>query len=256
MKRGVILIAHNNEKINYYDMAIYTAKRVNKFLDLPVSVITDINSTKNTDVFDKIITVEPNTSNARHKAVWINKDRCNVFNLTPYDETLIIDVDYMINSKTLLKTFQLPSDFVCHYDSKYFLDPTVNEKISNKSFSTFWATVMRFRKTSRTEQLFSIMKMIQENYKHYSTLYEFLGSTYRNDYALTIALRTVNGQLALKHDNIPWKLLHVHQKSTVLRDTDISYTIVHTQDEKSKFITVSDTDFHMLNKKNFADIML
>lgn len=256
MKRGVILIAHNNEKINYYDLAIYTAKRVNKFLDLPVSVITDVNSVKQCDIFDQIITVEPDTSNTRHKSVWINKDRCNVFNLSPYDETLVIDVDYMINSRTLLKTFELPSDFVCHYNIKYFLDPNDHEKISNKSFSTFWATVMRFKKSSRTEQIFSIMKMIQNNYKHYSTLYEFLGSTYRNDYALTIALRTINGQLVLPEDNIPWRLLHVHQKSTVVRETDTRYTIIHTEDEKHKFITVSDTDFHMLNKKNFAEIAI
>ena len=56
MTKGVILFAFNSTKFNYYDMAVATAKRINHFLDLPVSIITDTTSIpENIDyVFDKV----------------------------------------------------------------------------------------------------------------------------------------------------------------------------------------------------------
>jgi hypothetical protein len=32
--------------------------------------------------------------------------------MSPYDDTIIIDTDYLINSRNLLRVFDLPSDFV------------------------------------------------------------------------------------------------------------------------------------------------
>ena len=54
MSKGVILFAFNSTKFNYYDMAVITAKRINHFLDLPVTIITDVTSVpENIDyVFD------------------------------------------------------------------------------------------------------------------------------------------------------------------------------------------------------------
>ena len=44
MSKGALLFAFNSPKYNYYEMAVATAKRINHFLDLPVTVITDDNS--------------------------------------------------------------------------------------------------------------------------------------------------------------------------------------------------------------------
>ena len=44
MSKGALLFAFNSPKYNYFEMAIATAKRINHFLDLPVTIVTDINS--------------------------------------------------------------------------------------------------------------------------------------------------------------------------------------------------------------------
>ena len=43
-------------------------------------------------------------SNTREQQVWINKGRYQAYELSPYEETLVLDVDYIINSDKLLKT--------------------------------------------------------------------------------------------------------------------------------------------------------
>jgi len=41
MTKGILLFAFNNGTVDYYKMAVATAKRANQFLNLPVSVVTD-----------------------------------------------------------------------------------------------------------------------------------------------------------------------------------------------------------------------
>lgn len=255
VSKGVVLFAHNTDTIDYYAMASYTAGRIYKFLNLPVTVITDNNSITTDFSFDRIIKVDPDYSNKRKKSVWINKGRFEVFDLTPYEETILLDTDYMINGDQLLKTFDYYSDFVCYHDSKYFLKNNLNEQLSKKSFPTLWATVIRFRKTERVEQVFEMINMIQNNYQHYSEVHGFLPHMYRNDYALTIALRTVNGQFECAEDMIPGQLLHVDINVKIERIDDTTYKIYTYDSEKiKKYIIIKDIDFHMLNKYDFMGL--
>lgn len=258
MSRGVVLFAHNNEKDDYYALAVATAKRVNEFLDLPVTLVTDpYTNTGSNYQFDKIILVEPDKSNSRKRSVWINKGRYEIFNLTPYDDTLLIDVDYLINSRQLLAAFNTPGDFSCHRDIKWIMGDGSQEYLHGNVISTLWATVVRFRKTSRTEQLFGMMEMIQKNYDHYAGIYKFMPHMYRNDYALTIALKTVNGHLGVQEDYLPWRLLHVGIDVVVYRDSHTGYTLIATDKStgKKSYIKVKDLDFHMLNKGNFKELI-
>ena len=104
MSKGVILFAFNSPKFNYYDMAVATAKRINHFLNLPVTLVTDETSipTDPNYVFDKTITVTPDKNNKRDWGIWINKGRYQAYELSPYDETILLDTDYLVNSNKLL----------------------------------------------------------------------------------------------------------------------------------------------------------
>ena len=42
--KGVLLFAYNNGITDYFEMAVRTAKRVKQFLNLPVSVVTDLST--------------------------------------------------------------------------------------------------------------------------------------------------------------------------------------------------------------------
>ena len=61
MSKGVLLFAFNNESINYIKQAIFCANRIKKYLDLPVSLVTDINVTEVKDHFDSVIKVDLET---------------------------------------------------------------------------------------------------------------------------------------------------------------------------------------------------
>jgi hypothetical protein len=165
----------------------------------------------------------------------------------------------MVNSTTLLKTFDLPTDFACHKNTRFVFEKVKSERLSPAGLQSLWATVVMFRRTSRAEQIFSLMKVIQENYQHYSDLYRFLPFMFRNDYALTIALKTVNGHIENSADYIPWTLNHVGLKVKVSRMTDTHYKMSHEetvfQKTKNMYIYFKDQDFHLLHKDNFLELM-
>lgn len=255
MKRGVLLFAHNSPSTNYFNMAVYTAKRVNKFLDLPVSIITDEHSVTDSDyTFDNIILQKPDPTNYRKRQPWINKGRYESFDLTPYDETLVLDTDYLLNSNKLLKCFEYQTDFVCHEKCRFVFENIPAERVGKNGFTSVWATVMRFKKTNRSKQIFQMMKMIQHNYDHYATLHNFDSGTFRNDYALTLALKIVNGHMDNRQHYLHWDLLHIGLKTKVVRETDTDYVFIYRDRDKTDYIKVSNMDFHMLHKDNFMEL--
>lgn len=259
MSRGVVLFAFNSPDYNYYKMAEYTAKRINYFLNLPVTLVTDSLSIDHTSnyKFDKIIQVQSDKNNQLAGKIWVNKGRYQCYNLSPYDETLLLDVDYMVNSDKLLSTFNVMDDFCCHDSISYLMSSyNTQEFMAPNSIPTLWATVVAFTKTTRTKQIFECLEMIQKNYRHYANIYNFDPDTYRNDFGLTLAWRLVNGHTYKKSDIIPWNLTHIGLKTYVYKNNeslyDTEYTIVYDKWRRDKikkeYITIKDMDFHIINK--------
>jgi hypothetical protein len=267
MSRGALLFAFNTPTVDYFKTAVATARRINHFLNLPVSVVT--NSATLLEFynykFDNIYEVTSDDSNTKEQKVWINKGRHQAYNISPYDETLLLDTDYLINSDKLLSLFDYYNDIYFHNTSKFLMYPNSEpEKLGPPSLETYWATVMIFKKSKRAEHLFDCMKMVQDNYQHYTLLHGSLSNQYRNDYALTVADRILNGHIDDKSEFIPWDLLHVTREVKILRNTDdefnTSYTAMLRQDRdplkpKKEYITLNDMDFHMLDKDNFVEVM-
>lgn len=266
MNRGAILFAFNSPKYDYYSMAVYTAKRINHFLNLPVTVVTDIQSIpyERDYNFDNTILIEPDRNNKRDWGIWINKGRYQAYELSPYDETLLLDTDYVVNSNKLLKTFDFFEDFCCHDSTEFFMRPNLpQECLSTYSYKTLWATAIMFRKTKRAEQIFQCLEMVQKNFNHYANIHNFIGVTYRNDYALTLALRIANGHILPKSDIIPWNLMHmgkdckVYRKNDDIYNTEFLVTAGFTKKGKTRteYLTIKDMDFHVMNKDNFMELI-
>jgi hypothetical protein len=266
MTRGAILFAFNSPKVDYYAMAEYTAKRINHFLNLPVTIVTNKDSvpTFTEYKFDKTVLIDADTNNVFRNDVWINKGRYRAYELSPYDETILIDVDYMVNSDRLLKVFECLVDYNCHDNIAQMMRPDgKNDNMSENSFSLLWATVIAFKKTEKAKQLFDCMRMIQNNYRHYANLYQFDPDIYRNDYALTIAHRILHGQLPNKENIIPWNLMHVWLQTDVKRKNDdefnTEYVVIYDNWKNNKikkeYIEIKDMDFHVINKEVFIRLM-
>lgn len=257
--KGVLLFAFNNEKVDYVSMAVETAKRAKHFLNLPVSIVTDSTDSSLSEIFDKVIHLEADSSNTRDSVSWRNKGRFKAYDLTPYDETLVLDTDYLINGDSLLKLFDLYDDFMCHNTARMIEGYTLaNENVSPTSIPTLWATVMLFKKTEKVKDLFTMMEMVQAEYSHYVNVYNMLSTMFRNDYALTIALRTIYGQVEDSKHYIPWSLMHVSKGTMVQKISNTEFQTAYRatiNGTKTSYVIFSGTDFHVMDKDLYMSLI-
>ncbi len=126
MTKGVLLFANNNEQVDYVKQAIFCAKRVKKYTNLDVTLVTDSSEQLEqykfyTKYIDKIITVPKAIESQQKKffdgesyiyATWKNFSRTTCYDITPYDQTLVIDTDFILGSSSILKCFDTPHDFL------------------------------------------------------------------------------------------------------------------------------------------------
>lgn len=255
---GILLFAFNTEKFDYVKMAEYSARRIQTWLNLPITLVTNV-SPVTIELWDNVVIVPPPPNNTRDWGVWLNMNRYMAYDLSPYDTTILLDVDYVVNSSALLKVLELPTDFACHNKTSFVMQPNLpQEVLSVYSFETLWATVIMFKKGTYSRSIFDCIKMIQENYDHYANIHSFVNGSFRNDYALTLAHRIVNGHLITNENFIPWNLLHVGNDTKLLPNGSNFVAIRHKQvgaRTKQEYITLDNVDFHCMNKQSFMDIV-
>jgi hypothetical protein len=101
------------------------------------------------------------------------------------------------------------------------------------------------------------MQMIRDNWEHYRALYGIDNKTYRNDFALSIALGIVSGHTG-RVDEIPWPLLTV-MPDTVLTKiahrTDEYCIAYRDSDNQPKYTQWHTTDFHAMGKSHLENII-
>jgi hypothetical protein len=208
--KGAIVIARNNGKLDYVKQAVFLALRIKKYLGIPTSIITDsadyLKNTYDTSIFDQIIKVnyvDPRNNRAffdgslSHKTASFKNDiRDSVYELSPYDETLLLDSDYVICNDLLANCFSSANDLMMFKDS-YDLSNHRNQiefkYISEFSVDFYWATVVFFRKTEENKLFFELVSHIKQEWNHYRRVYQIGSSLFRNDFAFSIAIHIMNG---------------------------------------------------------------
>ena len=213
MTRGVLMYAHNNNEIDYFKIACANALMVQKNLKVPVTIITD-NSTIDwgrkslgdnfiNSCFEKNIIVDRdytfinsrNLCDTSYTSKTIQFYNCNhwqAYELSPYDETLFIDSDYLIMSDALNNCWNSKNDIMMNHKIFSPADDIPHTKyIDDFGIKLYWATVIYFRKSDFAKFLFSLVEHIQNNYQYYKDLYSFSGGMYRNANAISIAIHTL-----------------------------------------------------------------
>ena len=263
MTQGVLIFAFNNEETDYLAMAEWSAGNIRRHLNLPTSVVTDIEYTGT--AFDRVIHADAESGGTRYfedydtTVTWHNAGRVDAYTLTPYDQTIVLDADYVVASNNLKRLLTANQDFLCHrlaFDLAGQTDMRGLNTFGNYDMPMWWATVMMFRKSNTAQYIFDSMQMVRHNWQHYRDLYNIDRATYRNDFALSIALGIVSGH-TMKVDEIPWALASVMPNTQLMRwiDTD-SYIITYTDsDQKLKHMSFEGLDFHAMGKKHLGDIV-
>jgi hypothetical protein len=259
MSQGFLLFAHNNEEIDYGVLAAWTAKRISQRLDKPVSLVADAGTRKSLEqkglakYFDQIINSEVGYAQSKRyrdkQLSFHNYDRCNAWELTPYNETMIIDTDIVIQSAAMNKIWNNRDDLVvCRASVDAFdVHATRSEflRLSDPGIDFYWATEFYFRKTEESRVFFETCKWVRSNYNWLRNIYGIF-KLLRNDHIWSIALHELGGtQNATWCPTLPWTLIHVTDDVNIHSMTDTSITLYH---ELFGIRRIHNHDIHVMNK--------
>ena len=274
--KGAILFARNNDKVDYIKQALFSAKRIKKYLNIPVSVITDspeyLKSVDLDNEFDNVIKMNyDSTNNGRryydgsissYLANFKNNLRYKAYDFSPYDETLLIDTDFIISNDVFKNCFKSSADFMIYKKSQDISNSTDRYefvKISDYTIDFYWATVVFFRKTKLNQIFFNLVGHIQDEWEHYRRIYQIKSPLFRNDYAFSIAIHIINGyQKSLFAEPLPGTKLYSIDKDILwkINDTELTF-LVEKKDYLGEYTIVKtkNQNVHVMNKFSLERII-
>jgi hypothetical protein len=181
--RGVVIFATNTAETDYIGIAQQNARLIERFMGLPTTIVsaTDTGSNKRFST-DTGTFVE-----------WKNFGRHEAYAASPYEETIILDADYLIFDDSLLQLFGSNFDYLLFNKNRYVNIGQQPSVMGPHSLPYIWATAVLFRKTPKSKMFFELVAKIKRNYDYYRLLYNVQEGNYRNDYAFAIAHYILNG---------------------------------------------------------------
>jgi hypothetical protein len=197
------------------------------------------------------------TLSTNKSAKWYNFGRADAYAISPYDETLLIDADYFIQSSELSRVWGSAEDVMISKSVKTLehFEPEVPERWLNPfGIALYWATAVYFKKSKTAKILFDMVAHIRENYPYYAYIYGFPQGLYRNDYAFSIAVHTMNGAI---HDGglaeLPIKaILTSFDCDELVAVPRVGALTFLVNDSKARYrfglSTISGIDVHIMNK--------
>lgn len=270
MTNGVLLFANNNEHIDYVKQSLFSARLIKQHLNCKVAVATDSPTyltRLNQGQVDHIIELDPKMfvdqkkryrdgTMSEKNLTWKNSARSMCYNITPFDQTVVLDTDVLVNNARLSQCFDQPEDLLidrlpidCHYSR---VDQTF-DKISDKSIDFYWATAFYFKKTPTTKLFFDLINHVQENYTFYRMMYQIMPTKLRNDFVFSIAVHIMNG---FKFNpewpkRMPCQMFYTTDKDILHEYQDGKYTLLFdkiTHPGEYTVNTISDANLHVMNK--------
>jgi len=255
MSNGVVIFAFNNELIDYEKIAKLNASMIKYNMDVPVHIITDAKN--------NISPGKRHYKEYNQVLSFNNSLRWNVFELSPFDETLVLDADYLIMNDRFNAVWGNRNELMINTDivplfSNEFIEHT---RLHDFGIKMAWATAIYFRKTKLVEHFFTIMKHVYENYIYYRQVYEFQGDLYRNDFAASIARHMLNDFTEDSLANIlslpVSKIVIAKPEDEIVEFNNINHVKVKIvkPNKPNEFIvnSIKNTNVHFLNKKTILD---
>ena len=249
MKQGVLLFCFDTEHTRYHKILERCVRLVKKNISKNITVVTNFDTFRKMSPmgFIEYNLIEPELGNTLNGKAWNNIDRHMAYELSPYDTTLVMDIDYFCFSDNLKNLFNTEYDFL--------VPDTAHDLSGRNSFNQrrwsmipmVWATVLLFKKNDKVRKIFDTVKYIKKNYSYFTEMYRIYSKNLRNDYLFAMALQQINGFVG--YEKMPFalptlppgcKVVEINDKGLAWRYNDqISY--------------VEDQDVHVLNKE-IADV--
>ena len=273
MTIGAIIFAQNNSTVDYTKLAVYAASRVIDNLNIPVSLITDnkkwLDDSHPDHNFEHVIEI-PYEEDAQQRVFkdgalaskrleWRNISRNMVYDLTPYETTIVLDSDYIINSSSLKSALERDYDFQI-YKNSIDLSNTREiaefERINEYSIPFYWATVFIFKKSLIMRSFFDLIEYIKLNWSYFRILYSIESPLYRNDFAFSIAIHIMNGK-TIGHfaTELPGSMVYCADKDLLINQDGNKMKFLIEHPERVGEYTAIKTeglDVHVMNKLSLS----
>ncbi len=288
MSKGVVLFGVNNAHIDYVQLAVMAAGFIRKNMPgIPIALITDTASRDSQaskgkwnleSFFDYVIFLPENIQqefentrpyrDTRYHSVdasFKNETRSSVYQLTPFDETLLVDVDYIVTNAALNAVWGSHEDFLINKHA-YMLQhrPLLGPefRLNPYGIRMYWATVVYFRKSEKSKLIFDLVEHIKDNWEYYVMLYEMPGKLFRNDYAFSIAIHMLGGLVDSDEiaKNLPIPEIHtaldLDQFYKIKSHKDLLFFVNDLKDTWKFYVTkLSGVNVHCMNKLSLLNRM-
>jgi hypothetical protein len=245
MTKGVLLFCFDTAQVQYHKILERCVHLIKKNLQLEITVVTNFSTFKKIKPlgFINYKFIEPELGNTKMGKEWRNVDRHLSYELSPYDTTLVMDIDYLPFTDDLRQCMDTCYDFLI---SKSALDLTNRNSFNQRQWSMIdmvWATVFVFRKGKKAKRIFDTLKYVKDYYAYFLELYRIYDKQFRNDYAFAIALEQANGFIT--YDTLPMALPTLPPDCNILQVNETG--IVWQYNDQINY--TENQDVHVLNKE-------
>ena len=249
MSRGVMIFAHDQEQL---ELAQECSRRVHKYLGLEVCLVTNLRIFHHSDPrFEYVRSYELVTAYSKHFG----------YEMSPFDETLILDPTYMImNPKTPLNLLfaEGSSEFKIGMKVQDLMGNVIDDDIHPNSIKNVSSAVIYFKKSPLAEKIFLLSGAVSENWNFFSKQFRVKERT--NDALFAIAFHLVMGQVNPTFREvyrIPFPILmlrDVERDKIKALDEDQAYIVYDAVDCK-RAIVLHQTDFLSSEPENLLNML-
>ena len=191
MTRGVLLFAENSD-VNYVHQAKILARSIKENENLQITLVT--NDTTDSKYFDTVVHMPTSEGS------WKINNRINAYEATPYDETIVLDVD-MFCPVNLNEYFDLLSNEELWFTTKVYTyrnTPVSNfyyrRSIVANGLPNTYVGMYYFKKSLKASKFFDKLKEVHNNWQeYYDKFAPYKTQTFASiDISASIALHILN----------------------------------------------------------------
>lgn len=286
MTNGFLYYAHNNEAVDYLRLSICSALTGHFFVkDFKATLITDEESLKALGKKDKklleacfenikinnFIWQEKNQKQVvnvfdnKGLCMWWNKSRSNAYNDSDYDETVLLDVDFIFQDSHIDKIWGNNTPIMMNREiipfsrksdkCKFLADEDIT--VGPFAVPSYWATCAYFNRSQFSEDFFIFVNYVKNNWSTLCKIYHVPNSMYRNDHAFSIALYMANGFKEPGEEfELPFKYMLVTNDAKIHQlNHATTRFLYHTKNWQNpwNYVNVKDISYHCMNKLSILE---
>jgi len=282
--KGYLIYAIGNKNLDYGKIALCCALSIKSNLKINhTSIIMDkwtkqwleTSIPKNilSTAFDNIIIPKETFQKGKRKhfdSPWVsfkadfnNQPRVFSYKYSPYDETIIIDSDFIVMNDNFDYVWDLNEDLLINHKAVDLQNDQFGDikdkRISDHGIPLYWATVVYFRKSEMAKIFFDLVDYIRDEYNFFQFLYGFREGFYRNDFTFSIASHILSGYTSNGIKSFPEDVFNMsYQKDTIAKMIDsreIIFCSTNTDEEwKTTLVNMKDLNVHIMNKRELLRI--